>query len=57
VHLVASGARNAETLFFVQGWVRCGSQKKHTGTRYAELVFLHPTRFDSHVVYSGAFGV
>jgi hypothetical protein len=34
-----SGARNINALFFMLGWARCDFQKKHTRTRYAELVF------------------
>jgi hypothetical protein len=36
---------------------RYGFDKKHAGTRYAELVFLHPVGYADHVVHSGAFGV
>jgi hypothetical protein len=38
------------------GWVWCGFHKKHTRTRYAELVFLHPVEFAGHVVQSSASG-
>jgi hypothetical protein len=30
--------------------------KKHTGTRYAELVFLHLVGFAGHLVLFGALG-
>jgi hypothetical protein len=39
VHSVAPGARNIDALFFIIGRAWCGFYKKHTGTRYSELVF------------------
>jgi hypothetical protein len=36
------------------GWVWCGVGKKHTGTCYAKLPFLHPVGSMGHVVHSGA---
>jgi hypothetical protein len=42
VHSRESWARNVDTLFFVLRWARCDLHNKRTGTRYAELVFLHP---------------
>jgi hypothetical protein len=38
-------------------WARCDFQKKHTRTRYAELVFLHPVGYAGHVVHYSAFGL
>jgi hypothetical protein len=43
-HVVHSGvfeAQNGDALFFMLGWDRYGFDKKHTGTRYAKLVFLY----------------
>jgi hypothetical protein len=34
------------------GWGQCGFQKKCTGTRYPELVFLHPVGSAGNVVHS-----
>jgi hypothetical protein len=41
------------TLFFIIRWDRYGFDKKRTGTRYIELVFLHPVGSTGHVVDSG----
>jgi hypothetical protein len=38
------------------GWDQYGFDKKHVGTRYAELVFLHPMGSTGHVVHSSASG-
>jgi hypothetical protein len=52
----ASGAQNIDALFFILGLDRYGFNKKHARTRYAELVFSHPTGFAFNVVHSGASG-
>jgi hypothetical protein len=38
------------------GWDRCGFQKMHVGTRYVELVFLHPVGYSGHFEHSGESG-
>jgi hypothetical protein len=48
------GAKHRHTIFHVRP--RCGFQKKHPRTHYAELVLLHPLGFISHVVHFGASG-
>jgi hypothetical protein len=41
-------------LFFMLGCDWYGFDKKHTGTRYTELVFLYPVGSAGHVLHSGA---
>jgi hypothetical protein len=53
VHSGASGVQNVDALFFIPGWARRGSHKKCAGTRYAQLVFLHPMGSMIHVVRYG----
>jgi hypothetical protein len=58
-HIVCSGAsgvRNVEPLFFMLGWVWCGSHEKCAGAHYIELVILYLVSSTSHVVHSGASG-
>jgi hypothetical protein len=52
----ASGARNVDALFLMLVWARCNFPKKHTRTRYAELVFLHLVGSAGHILHSGASG-
>jgi hypothetical protein len=54
VHSGAIGARSVDALFFMLMWDRYRFHKKRVGTRYAELVFLHPVRSADHVVHFDA---
>jgi hypothetical protein len=53
VHSGAFGPRNVNVLFFMLGrsWYRF--HKKHAGTRYAKLLFLHLLGSVGHVEHSG----
>jgi hypothetical protein len=57
VHSSASGARNADTLFFMNGWDKYEFHKRRAATRYAKFVFLHPVGSTGNVVHFGAYGV
>jgi hypothetical protein len=56
MHYSASKEQNVTVLYFMLGWDRYGLNKKRIGSRYAELVFLHPVGPASEVVRSGASG-
>jgi hypothetical protein len=38
------------------GWPGCIFDEKRAGTRYTELLFLHPVGYAGHVVDSSASG-
>jgi hypothetical protein len=38
------------------GWDRYGFHKNCAGTRYVELLFLHPMGYAGHIVHLGASG-
>jgi hypothetical protein len=56
VHSVVSEMQNINALLFMLGCDWYGFHKKHVGTRYAKLVFLHPVESSGHVVHFGASG-
>jgi hypothetical protein len=48
----ASGGIYINALFFMPMWCLCGSHKKHAGTCYVKLVFLHLVQSLGHSVHS-----
>jgi hypothetical protein len=50
----ASGTQYIDALSFMLVWDRYGLDKKPGGTRYTELVFLHPVGFVGQLVHCGA---
>jgi hypothetical protein len=56
VHSGASEALNIDALFFIIVWDRYEFHKKHTGTRYAELVCFYPEQSVGHLLHSGVSG-
>jgi hypothetical protein len=53
----ASGSQNVDALFFTLRWDRYGNHKKHAGTRYVELVFLHLVESTGHSAFRCIRGV
>jgi hypothetical protein len=56
VHSDVSRPRNIDELFFMLVWGQYGFDNKRVGTRYAELVLLHPVGSMGRVVHFGASG-
>jgi hypothetical protein len=56
VHYSASGPRNIDALFFMLGWDLNRFDKRHGGTCYIKLMFLHPVGSACNVVHYGASG-
>jgi hypothetical protein len=56
VYFGRSGAQNIDALFFMLGSDWHGFDKRRVGTRYVELVFLHPAESVGYVVHSGGSG-
>jgi hypothetical protein len=54
VHSGASGTRNVNASFFMLGWDWHGVHQKCAGTRYFELVFLHPVGSAGYIEHFGA---
>jgi hypothetical protein len=54
VHSGAYGLRNIDALFFMLALAWCSFNKKGVGTRYNELVLLHPMESASNVVHCDA---
>jgi hypothetical protein len=52
-----SGASNIDTIFVMLRWAHCGFHKKCPGSRYVELMFLHPVGTTDHIAHSGALRV
>jgi hypothetical protein len=51
VHSIASGPRNIDALFFILMWAQCASHRKHAGTHFVQLVYLHLVQSAGHIVH------